>query len=73
MKKTIDDGCNILSSLVVSDIERYHYVNRIYLVGGGSYLIEKSVKEKFKHLGDRVKIIQYPQLALVTEMALMGK
>lgn len=73
VKKTIDDGCNILSSLVVSDIERYHYVNRIYLVGGGSHLIEKSVKEKFKHLGDRVKIIESPQLALVTEMALMGK
>ncbi|TNL06155.1 StbA family protein [Kosakonia cowanii] len=73
VKKVITNAIEYLSSLVVSDIERYSYVNRVYLVGGGASLIEAAVRAKFDNIRDKVLVIENPQLALVTEMAYMGR
>lgn len=73
VKEVIAESVKYLESLVLSDIERYDYVNRIYLVGGGASLVEKAIKRKFHHLSNKVVVINHPQIALVTEMAYMGK
>lgn len=68
----IDEAINNLSLLVVSDIERYSNVNRVYLVGGGASLIFPAVQQAYSHLGDKVVLLPEPQMALVSEMAYMG-
>lgn len=73
IKDVITESSKYLSSLVLTDIERYDYVNRVYLVGGGASLIEDAIKSKFSHIKSKVVVIKNPQLALVTEMAYMGR
>jgi plasmid segregation protein ParM len=72
VKASITEGVKQLSALVVSDIERYRNVNRVYLVGGGASLVFDAVKKAYAHLGDKVVLLSSPQMALVTAMARLG-
>ncbi|MGG5836025.1 plasmid segregation protein ParM domain-containing protein, partial [Huaxiibacter chinensis] len=44
--------------------------NRVYLVGGGAYLIEDAIRQAYSTLGERVVTVENPQSALSREICL---
>lgn len=66
----IENSISALSSLVINDLARFRNVNRIFLVGGGAYLIEGAIRQSWSLQHDRIEIIPDPQLSLAREIAL---
>lgn len=72
VKKTIDDAIKNLSDRVLNKLAQFKGIHRIYLTGGGAYLIYPFVVAAYPELGSKVKVLEEPQIALVRAIADMN-
>lgn len=74
VKSAFETGKKRLVEKVLQHVkENYKGFHRIYLTGGGAEYLYPDFKEHYKTLGDRVKKLDTPQLALVKALAEIGK
>jgi plasmid segregation protein ParM len=66
----IEHGIIRLGDRVVNELARFRHVNRVWLVGGGAPLIESAVRKAWKLPTERITLVDSPQMALASEMAL---
>lgn len=66
----IEHGITRLGDRVVNELARFRHVNRVWLVGGGAPLIESAVRKAWKLPAERITLVESPQMALASEMAL---
>ncbi|CAI1201286.1 PRTRC system protein D [Serratia quinivorans] len=66
----IEHGITRLGDRVVNELTRFRHVNRVWLVGGGAPLIESAVRKAWKLPPERITLVESPQMALASEMAL---
>ncbi|WP_017891108.1 plasmid segregation protein ParM domain-containing protein [Serratia sp. S4] len=66
----IEHGITQLGDRVVNELARFRHVNRVWLVGGGAPLIESAVRKAWKLPAERITLVESPQMALASEMAL---
>lgn len=66
----IEHGITRLGDRVVNELAQFRHVNRVWLVGGGAPLIESAVRKAWKLSAERITLVENPQMALASEMAL---
>lgn len=66
---TIESAIAKLGERVVDELAEFRHVNRVYIVGGGASLVEPAVKAAWHHLGQKVVMMDNPQMALVQAIA----
>ncbi|WP_279157281.1 plasmid segregation protein ParM domain-containing protein [Obesumbacterium proteus] len=66
---TIESAIAKLGERVVDELAEFRHVNRVYIVGGGASLIAPAVKAAWHHLGQKVVMMDNPQMALVQAIA----
>lgn len=66
---TIESAIAKLGERVVDELAEFRHVNRVYIVGGGASLITPAVKAAWHHLGQKVVMMDNPQMALVQAIA----
>ncbi len=72
VKQTIDDAIKNLSDRVLDKLFQFKGIHRIYLTGGGAGLIYPFVRKAYPAFGNKVKILDEPQTALVRAIADMN-
>lgn len=66
---TIESAIAKLGERVVDELAEFRHVNRVYIVGGGASLVAPAVKSAWRHLGQKVVMMDNPQMALVQAIA----
>lgn len=66
---TIESAIAKLGERVVDELAEFRHVNRVYIVGGGASLVAPAVKSAWHHLGQKVVMMDNPQMALVQAIA----
>ncbi|MEG0211140.1 plasmid segregation protein ParM domain-containing protein [Hafnia sp.] len=66
---TVESAIAKLGERVVDELAEFRHVNRVYIVGGGASLVAPAVKAAWLHLGQKVVMMDNPQMALVQAIA----
>lgn len=73
VRESIEQAIEQLAALVISHLQRYKSVNRIFLTGGGATLIDPYIRSAYADLGDKVICLDNAQVALVSSMAIINR
>lgn len=74
LKSTMTAAINSLAEQVIGSIQKqYKGFNRIYLTGGGASLIAPAIKAAWPNLGEKIRVLDSSQTALVEAIAHMNQ